>query len=163
MDKIYKDRNNWLEMDDIKLCELCEFSTFKSTGPGGQKRNKSSSAVRLKHIPTGITVTASESRSQHKNRHIALKKLRLEIAVTFQGACTPELSLKTSLKNPKYALLAAKIMDIFRKNNYALKASAEEENLSSSQMMKIISRDKKLLDKINKERQKIGLNVLKRI
>ena len=53
----------------------------KGTGNGGQKINKTSSAVRLRHRPTGIAVAANEERSQARNRHIALRKLRFEIAM----------------------------------------------------------------------------------
>ena len=66
--------------DDALLCD-CEFIMQKGTGNGGQKINKTSSAVRLRHRPTGIAVAANEERSQAKNRHIALRKLRYEIAL----------------------------------------------------------------------------------
>jgi protein subunit release factor A len=55
-------------------------SYFKSSGPGGQKKNKTESAVRIKHLPTGIIVTATESRSQHENREKALERLRQRLA-----------------------------------------------------------------------------------
>ncbi|KAH9782308.1 RF PROK I domain-containing protein [Citrus sinensis] len=45
---------------------------YKSSGPGGQHCNKRESAVRLKHVPTGVIVHAAEDRSQHKNRASAL-------------------------------------------------------------------------------------------
>ena len=52
---------------------------FRSGGPGGQHRNKTSTAVRLKHLPTGVTVTAAEERSQHRNRLIAFERLRRKL------------------------------------------------------------------------------------
>lgn len=52
---------------------------FRSGGPGGQHRNKTSTAVRLQHLPTGLTVTASEERSQHQNRAIAFERLRYKL------------------------------------------------------------------------------------
>jgi len=52
------------------------FTFFKSSGPGGQKKNKTESAVRLQHLPTGIIVTATESRSQSVNKRVALARLR---------------------------------------------------------------------------------------
>jgi ribosome-associated protein len=52
------------------------FTFFKASGPGGQKKNKTESAVRLQHLPTGITVTATESRSQSVNKRTALARLR---------------------------------------------------------------------------------------
>lgn len=46
---------DYLLLSDEQLMEQCELSTFKASGPGGQHRNKRESAVRLKHLPTGIT------------------------------------------------------------------------------------------------------------
>ena len=50
--------------------------TYRDTGAGGQHRNKTDSAVRLTHLPTGTVVTAVEDRSQHKNRAVAWARLR---------------------------------------------------------------------------------------
>ncbi|KAA3616102.1 MAG: peptide chain release factor-like protein [Calditrichaeota bacterium] len=58
-------------------------STYKASGPGGQHRNKTESAVRLLHQPTGLIVTASESRSQHKNRKMAWLRLRASLQSKF--------------------------------------------------------------------------------
>ena len=53
--------------------------TYRDTGPGGQHRNKTDSAVRLTHKPTGVVVTAVESRSQHENRRVAWARLETEL------------------------------------------------------------------------------------
>ncbi len=50
--------------------------TYRSSGPGGQRRNKVETAVRLKHLPSGVTVVATEHRSQAKNRILAFERLR---------------------------------------------------------------------------------------
>ena len=65
---------------EIPESEL-EYSFYRSSGPGGQKKNTTDSAVRLLHLPTGITVTATASRSQYKNKEAALEELirRLEL------------------------------------------------------------------------------------
>ncbi len=57
-----------------------QITFFRSSGPGGQKKNKTESAVRIKHLPTGIIVTATESRSQLQNREKALERLRQRLA-----------------------------------------------------------------------------------
>ena len=53
-----------------------ELTAYQASGPGGQHRNRTFSAIRAKHLPTGIVVTAADSRSQLRNRKIALERLR---------------------------------------------------------------------------------------
>lgn len=67
-------------MDLDKLKKECLVTTFRSSGPGGQHKNVTDSAVRLKHLPTGITVVGQSHRSQHRNLSDALERLagRLE-------------------------------------------------------------------------------------
>jgi len=67
------------ESDDDLLRE-CEIDTFRSSGPGGQHVNKTESAVRLRHLPSGIVVTAREERSQHRNKSLCLERLRKKVA-----------------------------------------------------------------------------------
>lgn len=58
----------------------CDLEFFVAGGPGGQHRNKTSSAVRLRHRPTGIVIAATERRSQHQNRAEALERLAERLA-----------------------------------------------------------------------------------
>ncbi len=53
---------------------------YKASGPGGQHRNVTETAVRIRHLPTGIVAQASESRSQARNREIAMKRLQIMLA-----------------------------------------------------------------------------------
>src|SRR5690349_15639587 len=73
-------RIDWQSLSDDELFAQCEFDRYRASGPGGQKRNKTDSAVRLRHRPTGLLVTAADSRSQHDNRARALKRLRAALA-----------------------------------------------------------------------------------
>jgi ribosome-associated protein len=63
-------------LSDDALLAQCESDVFVASGPGGQHRNKTESGVRLTHPPTGVTVMATERRSQLQNRGIALERLR---------------------------------------------------------------------------------------
>ena len=74
-----RSRKHWSHLTDEQLLAQCEVDTYRASGPGGQKRNKTSSAVRLRHLPSGLLVIAEESRSQHKNKAKALKILRARI------------------------------------------------------------------------------------
>ena len=66
------------ELDDDLLRE-CEVNTFRSSGPGGQHVNKTESAVRIKHLATGVVVTSRSQRSQHQNKARCLQELRRRI------------------------------------------------------------------------------------
>jgi len=62
-----------------RLLRECDVTPFKSSGPGGQKKNKTESSVRVRHLPSGITRIATESRSQTRNRVAALERVWDEI------------------------------------------------------------------------------------
>ena len=62
-----------------RLARDCEITPFKSSGPGGQKKNKTESSVRVRHLPSGITRIATESRSQGRNLALALERVWNEI------------------------------------------------------------------------------------
>ncbi|HYJ45234.1 MAG TPA: peptide chain release factor-like protein [Pyrinomonadaceae bacterium] len=69
-----------LPESDEELLRECEVDTFRSSGPGGQHVNKTETAVRLKHLPSGLVVTSREERSQYRNKAICLRKLRERVA-----------------------------------------------------------------------------------
>ncbi len=58
------------------LTKQVVIETYRSRGPGGQRKNKVETAVRLKHLPSGITVVATEYRSQADNRRLAFERLQ---------------------------------------------------------------------------------------
>lgn len=68
-----------MDPEEQKLLDECEVQTFKSSGKGGQHVQKTDSAVRLIHRPTGLRVTCQEERSQFLNKRICLEKLRKKL------------------------------------------------------------------------------------
>ena len=69
-----------LSLDDDALLAQCDVHYYKSSGPGGQHRNKVSSAVRLHHRASGVSAHGDDSRSQHDNKRLALRRLRMNLA-----------------------------------------------------------------------------------
>ncbi len=63
----------------LALEQECDLTPYRSSGPGGQKKNKTESSVRAVHRETGITRIATESRSQSANRLLALERIRLAL------------------------------------------------------------------------------------
>jgi protein subunit release factor A len=80
--------------DDEALLAECRIETFRAGGPGGQHQNKTESGVRLTHLPTGITVTARESRSQHQNRKAAIARMRAALEERSRAE-TPRIPTRT--------------------------------------------------------------------
>jgi peptide chain release factor 2 len=95
-----------LPESDADLLRECKVETFRSSGPGGQHVNKTESAVRLKHLPSGIVVSSQQERSQHRNKVICLQKLRNKVA---QLSFRPEKRVPTRIpRNAKKRTLKEK-------------------------------------------------------
>lgn len=81
-----------INVDDLKI------DTFRSSGAGGQHVNKTDSAVRITHLPTGIVVTCQKDRSQHSNRQQALRVLQAKLAELYRNEQAEELNTERGLQ-----------------------------------------------------------------
>ncbi len=151
-------RDTMLSADDETLSSLCKISFTKGTGPGGQKRNKTSSAVKIDLPELGISVADCTERSQFRNRNNALHKMRMAIALqTRQSPATVPENMDCSLSSKSYPLFAARMLDIFAEMLCDHKATAEKCGISPSALLKKFHRDPVLWQKIRQMRQSAGL------
>ena len=154
------ERNAMLTAEDAVLLRDCEFIMQKGTGNGGQKINKTASAVRLRHRPTGIAVAVNEERSQSRNRHIALRKLRYEIAMRVHAA--PFDANFTLLPSPSPAnharliLWTAALFDRLAALGFDLAQTAALCGVSTSQLERAMRKYPQVWRAWSEARQKNG-------
>lgn len=72
----YRDYARFAALSLDELARECELEAFHASGPGGQGVNTADSAVRMRHVPTGIVAVSREERSQFRNRRRCLEKIR---------------------------------------------------------------------------------------
>ncbi|HEY3245630.1 MAG TPA: peptide chain release factor-like protein [Phycisphaerae bacterium] len=168
----------YLLLDDQHLLAQCEVHTHRVHGPGGQHRNKTESAVRLRHRPTGVVVTASERRSQHQNRANAVERLREALALQvrraidvqngplrpsgFFCAClTPEGRLRVSQRNERYPLVVAEVLDVLAALQTRVSDAAATLGLTTANLVAFIQADEKLWKRVNEMRAASGQKPLR--
>lgn len=149
-------RQAWSELSDAQLLDQCEIDTYRASGPGGQKRNKTSSAVRLRHPPSGLIVIAEESRSQHENKARALRRLRrafwLELrepveAITIRAAASinqvrnDEGRLVARPKSNDFFPAVATILDLLDARAAAIRDTAHLLGTTSANLIDFLSAD----------------------
>ncbi len=161
-------RDQWLSMSDDDLFRLCRCDTRRGVGPGGQKRNKTESAVQLTHHLTGISAMDDSSRSQHLNRQHALRKLRLEIALAIRLETTPPPATAAvtaehapSISNALFPLWAAHALDALHAADYHIADAAVALGMSTGRFNKELAKSPALWQKVNQERTKRQLPPLR--
>ncbi len=164
-------RAAWTNLTVEQLLGQCEVDTYRASGPGGQKRNKTSSAVRLRHLSSGLIVIAEESRSQHENKAKALTRLRQALFLKlreetpaegwlshpdFRDARTPDGRLDLGRKDPRYWPAAGVVLDVLQLCQARVSEAAETLGLSTANLVDFLSSDARLWQEANHLRTHFG-------
>lgn len=162
-------------LDDAELLKSCEITFGRTGGPGGQHRNKVDTAAHITHKPTGISASAGERRQQHVNRSMAVKRLRLKLAVEMRRRVSWDQYEPTELwvsrrqgkqmsVNPHhrdFPALLAEALDVVFARRYDVAGAAGHLGLSMSQLAKLIRHNKHAFARVNEGRVAKGLPPLK--
>jgi hypothetical protein len=169
-------RRAWSSLTDAQLLDQCSVDTYRASGPGGQKRNKTSSAVRLRHGPSGLLVIAEESRSQHENKAKALRRLRQALFLKLREELLPEAlnaekitvlpeygparsahgRLHLGRKDPRFWPAVGVVLDVLQAKEARVGEAAEVLGISTGNLIDFLSTDDKVWEQANILRTRFG-------
>ena len=168
-------RSTWSALAEPLLLAQCEVDTYRASGPGGQKRNKTSSAVRLRHLPTGLIVIAEESRSQHENKAKALTRLWHALFLHLRDPLPDVLlehadfapardaggRLHLSARNPKFWPAVGVVLDVLLATQGQVSTAAELLGTSTANTISFLQTEPKVWQEANRIRAQFALKPLK--
>jgi hypothetical protein len=161
----------WTNLTDEQLLAQCEVDTYRASGPGGQKRNKTSSAVRIRHPASGLIVIAEESRSQHENKAKALKRLRHAFFLKlreeqpaegwtahpdFREARNGAGRLDLGRKDPRFWPAAGVVLDVLQAFEARVSEVAEALGLGTANLVAFLAVESKVWEEANHLRTRFG-------
>jgi len=158
-------RDTLLALEDDALLRQCRQETYRASGPGGQHRNKTDSAVRLSVMDGKVMASCSDHRSQHRNRSEALRRLRITLAIELRRPIkTQKWSGAWDLgrKDRRYAGFLAHVLDTLAAHDWAVGLAADGLGISTGKLIRTLARDPQAWNAVNKGRAQLGLVNLRR-
>src|SRR5690349_19434209 len=167
-------RIDHLIASDDALIAQCEVDRYRASGPGGQHRNKTDSAVRLRHRLSGVTAIGEDSRSQAENKVHAVRRLRAAIALEVRepiasvsprlaavvAGGTAPLGAKTRLTGEYWAAIA-ELLDLLVAGGLEIAATAQRLGITTGALSKLLLHDDAVARKVNDLRRAAGLRPLR--
>jgi hypothetical protein len=160
-------------LSDEKLLAQCRVDHYRGSGPGGQKRNKTSNAVRLAHLPSGVVATATESRSTRENHLQCMRRLRIKLAAEIREPLDPirfeapdwfltirhQRRIDVSHRHEFYAAAAGLMLDLLTVNGNPA-AVAANLGITTTAVIQLLQSETAWWAAANAIRVKLGMEVL---
>jgi hypothetical protein len=171
-------RADHLLASDDALIAQCEVDRYRASGPGGQHRNKTESAVRLRHKLTGVTAIGEDSRSQAENKVHAVRRLRAAIALgvrepvrldaftpsrrlaAFVAAGTAPLGAKTRLTGEYWAAIG-ELLDLLVAGDLEIGTTAQRLGITTGALSKLLLHDDAVARTVNDLRRARNMRPLR--
>jgi hypothetical protein len=154
-----------LASDDALIAQ-CEVDRYRASGPGGQHRNKTESAVRLRHRASGVTAIGEDSRSQAENKMHAVRRLRAAIALEVRepvrldeyvpsprlaaliAGGTAPLGARTRLTGEYWAAMA-ELLDLLVAGQLEIGTTAQRLGITTGALSKLLLHDEQVGRAVN--------------
>lgn len=154
------------------LLEQVEERHARRSGPGGQHRNKTQTAVILRHRPTGISAEANERRSQAENRRVAVRRLRMRLAIEHRTPAAAGPSpcwaarvragqLVIAVGHDDYPALIAEALDALHAHGFDMRRTAAGLGVTATQLLKLFKKDPTAWVELSRLREDRGLPPLR--
>ncbi len=156
------------------LWSQCQIRQVRRSGPGGQRRNKVSTGIVLRHQPTGVEAEAAERRSQAENRQVALFRLRLNLALQVRLARQADegssplwqsrivggrISVRPTHRD--FPALLAEALDTLAADEWDLARAAARLGSTNSQLVRFLGKEPRAVALVNQRRAERGLRPLR--
>lgn len=150
------------------LLRECELTATRRGGPGGQHRNKVETAVVIRHVPSGVVAEASERRSRPDNRRMAIRRLRLALAIGIRTPSSPVPSptwrararggrLAVAADHDDYPAVVAEALDRLAVTGWRFAPAAKSLEVTTTQLIGLFRKASAAWIAVNEARRGHGL------